>query len=82
MPSSRGSSQPRNQTGVSCIAGRFFNHLEPPGKHTKGEQTEEKLGILKGQGSRATRPDISSPQPVRVAMTVDKVTGRSWGCYE
>jgi len=24
MPSSRGSSQPRDQTGVSCIAGRFF----------------------------------------------------------
>ena len=24
MPSSRGSSQPRNQIGVSCIAGRFF----------------------------------------------------------
>ena len=24
FPFSRGSSQPRNQTGVSCIAGRFF----------------------------------------------------------
>ena len=24
LPFSRGSSQPRNQTGVSCIAGRFF----------------------------------------------------------
>ena len=24
VPFSRGSSQPRNQTGVSCIAGRFF----------------------------------------------------------
>ena len=24
MPSSRGSSQPRNQTGVSCIVARFF----------------------------------------------------------
>ena len=24
MPSSRGSSQPRDQTQVSCIAGRFF----------------------------------------------------------
>ena len=23
-PFSRGSSQPRNQTGISCIAGRFF----------------------------------------------------------
>ena len=25
-PFSRGSSQPRNQTGVSCIAGRFFTN--------------------------------------------------------
>ena len=30
MPSSRGSSQPRNQTRI-CIAGRFFTS-EPPGK--------------------------------------------------
>ena len=26
FPFSRGSSQPRNQTGVSCIAGRFFTN--------------------------------------------------------
>ena len=26
MPSSRGSSQPRDQTRVSCLAGRFFTH--------------------------------------------------------
>ena len=25
IPFSRGSSQPRDQTGVSCIAGRFFS---------------------------------------------------------
>ena len=31
MPSSRGFSQPRDQTQVSCIAGRFFT-TEPPGK--------------------------------------------------
>ena len=31
MPSSRGSSQPRDRTQVSHIAGRFFT-LEPPGK--------------------------------------------------
>uniref|UniRef100_A0A4W2F4Z9 Phosphoinositide phospholipase C n=1 Tax=Bos indicus x Bos taurus TaxID=30522 RepID=A0A4W2F4Z9_BOBOX len=31
MPSSRGSSQPRDQTQVSCIAGRFFTS-EPPRK--------------------------------------------------
>ena len=31
VPSSRGSSRPRNQTQVSCIAGRFFT-TEPPRK--------------------------------------------------
>ena len=31
MPSSRGSSRPRYQTQVSCIAGRFLT-TEPPGK--------------------------------------------------
>ena len=31
MPSSRGSSQPRDRTQVSCIEGRFFT-IEPPGK--------------------------------------------------
>ena len=31
---SRGSSQPRDQTWVSCIAGRFFTSEAPPGKPT------------------------------------------------
>ena len=31
IPFSRGSSQPRDQTQVSCLAGRFFT-AEPPGK--------------------------------------------------
>ena len=31
MPSSRGSSQPRNGTLISCIAGKFFT-AESPGK--------------------------------------------------
>ena len=30
VPFSRGSSQPRDQTQVSCIAGRFFLLAEPP----------------------------------------------------
>ena len=34
-PFSRGASRPRNQTGVSCIAGRFFTPTELSGKpHT------------------------------------------------
>ena len=32
---SRGSSQPRDQNRVSCIAGRFFLPSEPPGKPSK-----------------------------------------------
>ena len=31
LPSSRGSSQHRNQTHISCIAGRFFYPLSPLG---------------------------------------------------
>ena len=31
MPSSRGSPQPRDQSQVSCIAGRFFYHLSYQG---------------------------------------------------
>ena len=30
MPFSRGSSQPRDQTQVSCMAGGFFTRSEPP----------------------------------------------------
>ena len=35
MPSSRGSSRPRDQNCLSCIAGRFFT-TEPPGKSIQG----------------------------------------------
>ena len=37
IPSSRGSSQPRDRTCISCIAGRFFTIL-PPGKPINGVQ--------------------------------------------
>ena len=33
MPSSRESSQPKNWTWVSCIAGRFFTNLSHQGRH-------------------------------------------------
>ena len=36
MPFSRRSSQPRDQTWVSCIAGGFFT--KPPGKRQRGDQ--------------------------------------------
>ena len=32
---SRGSSQPRNRTHISCLAGRFFT-TEPPGRQLEG----------------------------------------------
>ena len=35
MPSSRGSSRPRDETWVSCLAGGFFT-AEPPGEHLTG----------------------------------------------
>ena len=38
MPSSRGSSQPRDQTQVSCIAGGFFT-AESPGKPVQKPRT-------------------------------------------
>ena len=41
MPSSRGSSRPRDQTHISCcpcIAGRFFI-TEPPGKPLKAKSS-------------------------------------------
>ena len=37
MPSSRGSSPPRDHTQVSCIAGRFFTILRHPGSPRIGE---------------------------------------------
>ena len=39
MPSSRGSSQTRDQTHVSCIAGEFFT-TEPPGFHEPSERRQ------------------------------------------
>ena len=35
MPSSRGSSQPRDRTCISCVVGGFFT-TEPPGKSSRG----------------------------------------------
>ena len=40
-PFSRGSSRPRNQTRVSCIAGRFFTNWAIKGSHKKTKQTNK-----------------------------------------
>ena len=44
MPSSRESSQPRDQTQVSCIAGRFFTELamrEAEGYHAAAAKSRQ-----------------------------------------
>ena len=50
IPFSRRSSRPRDQTWVSCIAGKFFT-TEPPGKPREGEQ--------KRKGQRRESPVFS-----------------------
>ena len=45
MPSSRGSSQLRDQTQFSCTAGRFFI-IKPPGKRTSLYYTKHKAILL------------------------------------
>ena len=45
IPSSRGSSQPRNRTQVSCVAGRHFTS-EPPGKTMNQKDLPYGLAIL------------------------------------
>ena len=55
MPSSRGSSKPRDWTQVSYIAGRFFT-IEPPGKPMNTEVGSLSLlqGIFRTQESNRT----------------------------
>ena len=61
MPSSRGSSQPRDWTHVSCIsciAGRFFT-AEPPGKPSRQtisllKQTQGEMSFLSDWSKTAT----------------------------
>ena len=76
MPSSRGSSRPRNQTGVSCIAGGFFtswatrensNYLQVMWKPNNHEQkyrchhkARERAFHMNPQGT-ASAPTLSAP---------------------
>ena len=58
MPSSRGSSQLRVQTCISCIAGRFFT-AEPPGKASRQtvsplKQTHGEMSFLSDWSKTAT----------------------------
>ena len=61
MPSSRGSSQPRNRTQVSCIADGFFLQSEPPGK--PGPQSEVKTKQNSVCQNKSALPDSPLKYP-------------------
>jgi len=63
MPSSRRSSQPRERTWVSCIAGRFFT-AEPPGKPNRSPICPKAATCPMAstvQGSILPQPPLISP---------------------
>ena len=53
LPFSRGSSQPRDRTWVSCTAGRFFT-AAPPGKPSASLFLEKVMKMLGDHGGRGT----------------------------
>ena len=66
MSSSRGFSQPRDQTHISCsscIAGRFFTD-EPPGNRSKVHEHPWKIKTLEAWKSSATCKDTSFHQGI------------------
>ena len=74
-PSSRGSSETRDQTHVSCIAGRFFT-FEPPGKpyfhhlaYVLGKAVDQ--GGLRGQDRRSW---LARPHDIHVGSNREAVS--------
>ena len=65
---SRGSSQPRDQTQVSCIAGRFFTHWAGPQNVHSSSAHQSGLGMSPSSlscnfpGRRIRRPVFLSPR--------------------
>ena len=55
---SRGPSRPRDQTQVSCIAGRFFT-AEPPEKPPQSVQSLSHVGIFASPGTAARQASLS-----------------------
>ena len=55
---SRGSSQPRDQTQVSCIAGGFFT-AEPPEKPPQSVQLLSHVGIFSSPGTAACQASLA-----------------------
>ena len=75
MPSSRGSSQPRDRTQVSCIAGRFFTWATREAQcGYDSEQFFSHCDILSwisyGLVSRVQRSEFSSPSWTYCAMFI------------
>ena len=61
MPSSRGSSQPKDQTQVSCIAGGFFtilSHQESPNNKKGEKELQDLRKSLKDGTNRKQQNDI------------------------
>ena len=70
-PFSRGSSQPRNQTGVSCIAGRFFTSRATREAHWLWRWADV------GEGEGKADPTDHSTQQAR-GLQFKKQIGQSW----
>ena len=73
MPSFRGSSQPRYQTQVSCIIGRFFTLWATREAHFK-----DIPGEVKNSASARWKP--FSPTLMQQLWT-QRPTLQSWGCF-
>ena len=67
MPSSRGSSQPRDGTCVSCIAGVFFT-AEPPGKPSHIFRVQDFLNSLWCSSLAGTNLGKSASVPISAQM--------------
>ena len=81
MLSSRGSSQPRDGTQVSCIAGRFST-AEPPGKPKKHLQLKnKKRQMTQLKGAKDLNRHFSK-EDVQVAHKCMKRCATSWTIRE
>ena len=77
-PFSRGSSQPRNRTGVSCIAGRFFTSF--PGssvvkKLLADAGVQENTGLIPGSG-RSSGGGYGNP--LQCSCLENPIDRRAW----
>ena len=80
MPSSRGFSQPRDRTRISCgscIAGGFFTD-EPPGNRSKVREHPWKIKTLEAWKSSATCKDTSFHQGITSKGRASQSTMSSW----